>query len=553
MTKPIRQTTRFWLIAIVVVAACLRFSNLGATGIFGVDDGRYVLDGLSKYNEIHFCAGLVQGKLEELRGGPEFLLSDAVQQGVSELARVHPFSPKLGFSYLTALVMLVAGVRVTAVLWIEAIAGVFMIWAVFALVRAIHNDRAGLIAAAMLAFSNYHLYFSRNAYPQCSSVLLLLLAVMCHLHWQQRAGDKRAAPLLACGAFAGLSFWVHYQAAGALPLLALVHGLVCLREGTVADRLVRFAKGALLVSAGFIAVIVCAEASTYPMIFLFRSQGLRYPQGTFLELLLPRFIAQTSVETNLSGFLLFPFFLDLLEGGFRLAVIVLILILGVVLLAGRVRKDRAWITSLQAYRYLVYLAVPFLIPFLIFSLKTMQGARMFTFVLPFFFAMLAIVAETAWREFSGHRRTLRSAVAVLVVIAAAVGLIQTAEIIGIKSAYPEVIQYLEQQNAPGARAAWSSTLRAYLIEAGLDDDTSLRGDAPYFVTDWQELYYRRYPDETPHAPPGSELAETFDHQFGRVFLEVEAFPSHGPTLENTRWVRNLNLDRARRLLVYQIK
>ena len=80
--------------------------------------------------------------------------------------------------------------------WVEAIAGVLMVWAVFALVRAIHNERAGLIAAAMLALSNFHLYFSRNAYPQCSSVLLLLVAVLCHLHWQRRRRDD-------CGLFTG--------------------------------------------------------------------------------------------------------------------------------------------------------------------------------------------------------------------------------------------------------------------------------------------------------------------------------------------------------------
>ncbi len=569
MAKPIRRTTLLWLIAIVVMAACLRFSNLDKTGIFGVDDGRYVLDGLSKHNEIRFGAGLVHGKLEEVRGGPEFLLHEAVQQGAKDLAQVHPFFPKLGFNYLTALAMLIGGMRVTAVLWVEAIAGVLTIWALFVFVRTVHSDRAGLIAAAMLALSNFHLYFSRNAYPQSGSVLLLLVAVMCHLHWQQQAKDRLAAPLLACGAFAGLSFWVNYQVAGALPLLAVVHALACLRAentGTVPSvashnavttpsqrRFWRFTAGAALIAIGFVAVILCAEALAYPFILLFRSQEMAYPHGTFLELLWPRFTAHSSVDASLSGLLLFPFFFDLLEGAGRLAVTAVLLILGLVLLAGRIRTGHAWLRSPRTYRYVIYLLVPFAAPFLLFSLKTLQGARTFTFALPFFIGILAIVIETAWRTSGESGWRFRTALAGILVIAAGAGAIQTLEILQTRSAYPDVIQFLEQHNAPGVRAAWSSTLRAYLIEAGLNDDTSLQSNAPYFVTDWQELYYERYPDQTPYAPSRSEPTETFDHQFGRIFLEVEAFPSYGPTLENIRWVRQLDLDRARKLIVYQVK
>ena len=73
------------------------------------------------------------------------------------------------------------------------------------------------------------------------------------------------------------------------------------------------------------------------------------------------------------------------------------------------------------------------------------------------------------------------------------------------------------------------------------------------MSDWQELYDRRYPDEAVALPIGAEPQATFYQDFGRIFLEVEAFPSYGNTIDNIRFVRNLDLERARQLLIYDLR
>lgn len=40
---------------------------------------------------------------------------------------------------------------------------------------------------------------------------------------------------------------------------------------------------------------------------------------------------------------------------------------------------------------------------------------------------------------------------------------------------------------------------------------------------------------------------------GRIFLDIEAFPSFGSTLASIRWVRALELERARIVLVYDLE
>ena len=74
--------------------------------------------------------------------------------------------------------------------WVGAVIALFVaVWALYRLVKALHNPQAAIIAAAMLALSCYHVYFSRNAYPQCISLYFLLVAVGWHLRWH-RAFDS---------------------------------------------------------------------------------------------------------------------------------------------------------------------------------------------------------------------------------------------------------------------------------------------------------------------------------------------------------------------------
>jgi 4-amino-4-deoxy-L-arabinose transferase-like glycosyltransferase len=473
------------------------------------------------------------------------------------MAQYHPFSPKLGFNYVTAVVMAFIGYDVMAATYVEAAFGVLMVGAIFLLVGAVRNDRAGLVAAGMLTLSCYHLYFSRNAYPQCCSVFFVITAVWCHLKWYGRSTQGRGGALwlVCCGALAGLSFWVNYQVAGALPFLPLLHALACVRRGTGREKIVRFLGGGIAISAGFLLVMATAEAASYPMILLYRTQGLQYPHNTFFELLWPRVVGQTAKPFNLSGLLLFPFFVARLEGWGGLIVAGLLSTLGGWLLRNRRRAEEAFPRSETLYVPAVYLGIPFVVPFLVFSLKTMQGARMFTSALPFFIGLLAVVVDAAWITEHRRRRVLRVCVVAMLVVAGGSSLLQWREVFGIRSAYPQLVAFLGEDELDATVAPWSAVFDSYRIAAKWDENGPPVGprvgdaEAKYFVNDWQQCYFFGYPDQSSVIPEEARVVKTFEHEFGRLFLEVETFPSNRATLENIRWVRERELERSRKLLV----
>ncbi|MBX7259460.1 MAG: glycosyltransferase family 39 protein [Candidatus Hydrogenedentes bacterium] len=544
---------RAWIALSIILlgATCLRFFSLDKQGIQGMDEGRYLLDGLSKLNEIEFYRGLVEGKVNEIRGKETFSLPEFLRREHDILGKLPPFSPKLGFDYVTALYMAVAGYSVDACNYIEAASGVVMIALLFALVRALAGARAALVAAAALAISPYHVYFSRNAYPQCLSALLLILAVLAHLGWtvaREKENRDRYGLLLFSGVCAGVTFWLHYQVAGALPLLAVLHLATTARDGRMREKLTRFALGGCCIAGGFAAVLIAAECLSYPGILLFRSQGMLYPHGTFFELLWPRFTGQSSVPFHASGVVLFPYFFCLFEGWPAAIAWSALLLLGATL--SRCSSAKKTLTAL------LYLGIAFLVPWLFFSVKTTQGARMFLYALPFFAGLLGLAVDALWSNPTRHARALRVLVACLLAVGFVSSSMQLPEVLRTRSAMPEALAFVRASDDPRACAEWYAVLDAYLIQESMSGGnvyTYLARQEPvpkYFLNDWSGLYFSRYPDEPVALPAGSEPVKVFRHDFGRIFLETEAFPSLGDPLKNIAWTRALDLDRARQLLVY---
>ncbi len=555
MSHPSQKYTAAFSL-VILLAAAVRLAGLSQAGIFGVDDGRYILDGLSKVYEYENVAQLASGKCREIRGDGSFYLADFMPEAADRLKREHPFSPKLGYSYLTAALLTATGPWVSACNYIEAVSGILLVAVLMAFVGWLRDRQTALLAGLLLAVSGYSVYYARNPYPQSTASLLFLLAVWAHARASKHEEGFAYWYLAVSGACAGLSFWVHYQVAGALPALVVIHALTCRGPGSLWKAFQRFVYGGAAIAAAFFAVVAFAEAVTYPWILLFRSQGMAYPHGTFLELLWPRFIGQSGVPANPSGLLLFPFFHGTLEG-YPATVAAALLLAGAGALV-LLRPHRAG-SNAKRYKTVVYLVVPFVVPLLIFSLKTMQGARTFTFGLPFFTALLAVAVIALWRWPSPYRLALRSVVSILVAVSIASSLIHIREILAIRSGYPQVLTYLESKGDHGACAAWSSVLEAYLLQEHREGGSLYRylgeGRTPplAYVSDWQELYDRRYPDEAIALPIDAQPEATFHQDFGRIFLEVEAFPSYGNTVDNIRFVRSLDLERARRLLVYDLR
>ncbi len=529
----------------------MRFDGLQQAGIFGVDDGRYVLDGLAKANEIQFGWDLVQAKRVETRGGQPLLLSETVPAAVNRLADPHPFSPKLGYAYAIGAVLL-KGFSVSAGNYVEAFFGTLLILITFGFVRSTRDSTSALVAAAFIALSAYCVYFSRNTYPQCISACFFVLAVWLHAVWLRRSAGLHW--LFAVGVLAGISFWTNYQVAGALPVIAIVHAAVCVR---VSHGFRTFLLGGVAIALGFACLLLTAEALSYPMILLFRSQGLLYPQATFFEVLWPRLTGQTAAPFNATGLALFPYFFSLFHGWWGAIAIALVCVAGAVAaVTGKSDHEEGDGVRLQTW---LYFGLAFAVPFLLFSLKTMQGARMFTYAFPFFAAMFGVATTRAWTTAAVPSTYRRAAIGLALLAAIVSNAITLREVRAVRSAFPEAIAFAQQQENPGLCAAWSSSVRCYALEAQMDGGNLYRylgnGETPprWFVNDWQELYDRRYPDEPIALAADAIPVQTLHHEFGRIFIETEALPSHGNTLDNLRWVRSLDHDRTRNVLIYDLK
>ncbi len=559
-----RRTPRWvWgvLALALLVGIGLRVWRLDEAGILSVDEGRYYLDALSKYNEGRVYGEMVDAALAERRGGAPFLLEQALPKAYETLGALHPFSPKLLYNYLAAGVMALRGPSIEASTYIEALFGILMLPAVFLFVRRLAGSGPAALATLFMSVSAYHLYYSRNAYPQTAAAFFVVLAALAHLRGEQHAraaGTSArdatrgiAAHCAAAGVFAGLSFWMNYQCAGALPALALVHLLMRPGEGWRRG-LARFLYGGTTMAVGFFAVIVLAEAVTYPGILLFRMQHLAYPHNTFLELLFPRLSMQTGVGINWAGMLVYPYFEWLFEGS-----------VGVIALVALIASAKWWLMQDVLQRRggvaVAYLWALFMVPWFVFSVKTMQGARMFIYVLPVIAAAAGMGAYALWTRPGRGRTAWRVAAVALVVALIGSNLWKDAEILRTRSAYPQLIAFLKAQGEPGATAGWSAVLESYLRQNGLTGGALGpyldRGEEPprYFVSDWQELYDGRYPDESGLLPSAAQPVAVFEHEFGPIFLQTEAFPSFGWTPWSLRWTRGLDLSRARKLLVYDLR
>lgn len=547
------------LAAVLAVAVCLRFYRLTDQGILGVDEGRYVLDALSARAELDAYLGLARGKYIESTGGPAFSLADYVARTDAALREQHPFAPKPGFACASALAMMLTGDVIAACSYVEAVCGVVMVALLFGLVRGLRNTRAALIAAALLAVSNYHVYFSRNAYPQCSAGALFLAAVWCHYRGSRASSTggprARAGWLVASGALLGSSFWFNYQIAGALPAFALVHALACANVRPPGNAVRVFVTGLFAIGCGAAGVLFLAEAWTYPMMALFRGYGRVYPHATFVELLAPRLLGQSGAPWNATGWPLFPYFLTVTDGAFYAAALALPAMAATLHVLYRAVRSPRTDARLLLHPAVVYGAVPLAAICAVFSFKTMQGARTFVTALPFLFAVTAVAVDYALRA-----RTRLPRLALIPAAGCALVALflyypgRLHEVLSTRSAYPAVIDYVRSQQPPSACAAWSAVLEAYGAATGVTA-RSVYADAaapapPVFVSDWQELYNRRAPDRPVGLTPGAAPIAAFAHEFGRVFLTIEAFPSFGNTWDNIAWAERLDLEANRRVLVY---
>jgi uncharacterized membrane protein len=109
----------------------------------------------------------------------------------------------------------------------SAIAGALTVLVIFFIAKEIWNEHAGLIAAALLAVSPYHILYSQEARMYGMAVLFVSLAVYMFL---RSARTGRLSDWLLFGGTCALAFYTHFYTAFAI--VALVAGYFVLRFRT---------------------------------------------------------------------------------------------------------------------------------------------------------------------------------------------------------------------------------------------------------------------------------------------------------------------------------
>lgn len=201
-SPPTAEPPLAWpLVAILLVAAALRSAGIGWPALW--------LDEANTWRIAH-------APLAEL---PPLLANDS--------------SPPLYYALLHVW-MGIVGDGVVALRALSAALGVALVGAVFALARALHSVRAGLLSAWVVAASPVQVFYSQQVRMYALLAVLGVVALLGLLHLLERGGLRS---VLLCGVATGLALLTHNFALYLLPVLAgvtLLSGRVRARGPRVA-------------------------------------------------------------------------------------------------------------------------------------------------------------------------------------------------------------------------------------------------------------------------------------------------------------------------------
>lgn len=142
--------------------------------------------------------------------------------------------------------MLVFGESEFVLRLLPALFGVLTIPVVYSIGKEFRDRNVGLIAAALLAFSPFHIFYSQEARAYTPMLFFFSLALLFYVR-ASRSNETRSWVLF--GAFSAVAFWMHFYAIVPVAVLVL-HALVA-RAGEIRKD-VRNAKNPALALVAFV-------------------------------------------------------------------------------------------------------------------------------------------------------------------------------------------------------------------------------------------------------------------------------------------------------------
>lgn len=145
--------------------------------------------------------------------------------------------------------MLVFGESEFVLRFLPALLGVLTIPVVYYIGSEFRDRNVGLIAAALLAFSPFHIYYSQDARAYAPMLFFFSLALLFYVR-ASRSNETRSWALF--GLFSAVAFWMHFYAVVPVAVLVL-HALVArageIRRDPRSARNLAIGLGAFIVAA----------------------------------------------------------------------------------------------------------------------------------------------------------------------------------------------------------------------------------------------------------------------------------------------------------------
>ncbi|MDK2890092.1 MAG: hypothetical protein PWR21_724 [Methanoculleus sp.] len=177
--------------------------------------------------------------------------------------------------------MLVFGESEFVLRLLPALLGILTIPAVYLVGKEFRDRNVGLIAAALLAFSPFHIFYSQEARAYAPMLFFFSLALLFYVR-AGKANETRSWVLF--GLFSAAAFWMHFYAV--VPVAVLILHALATRAGSI-----REARNPVLALAAFTAAtlpllivtvnLFLARTSSAPT---FGVQGLDVVYWTLLEI-----------------------------------------------------------------------------------------------------------------------------------------------------------------------------------------------------------------------------------------------------------------------------
>ncbi|MBM3254098.1 MAG: glycosyltransferase family 39 protein, partial [Candidatus Omnitrophica bacterium] len=191
---------------ILILGGFLRFVNLSSRGIFSWDEGHYTGVLYTLHAAIRYIINtFIFGK--DLGEFSEYMLTYGIN---------HYLAGKPTFFVLGLIATLFSGLHIYTLQLVSALTGLLTIAVIYYISCALGQKQIGIIAAFMLAISYFHIYYSRTALPQISSVFFAYSAVLFYIYAMRK--DKLATEnfcynkfLLLAGLTIGFAFSSHYN------------------------------------------------------------------------------------------------------------------------------------------------------------------------------------------------------------------------------------------------------------------------------------------------------------------------------------------------------